>query len=198
MEPQFQNSFIPKNPVAFSGSGGDAPKTVTVNIFSSIAGFVLVVTLLASGGLFVYKNILVNGIASADTELNAARKAFEPEKIAELISANASIAAATELLNKHVVISKVLTLMQQVTLQTMRLSDLIYTNKDGKPTLTSSVEAQSYNALAQEFNTLSTSAMIKNPLLSNFSLGSNGLVRANMSAELLPDFVSYKNSLTVQ
>lgn len=194
MEPQFQNSFIPKNPIVSSARGGPT-EAVTVNIFSAIAGVLFTIALLLAGGVFVYKNIIVHSIAEADQDLNAARKAFEPEKITELIDANAQISTATKLLQQHVVVSKVLELIQELLVKRMRFESLTYNMKDSVPTLSGIAQAQTYNALAEQLDIFSKSEFISNPVFSNFGLGENGIVKVNFTSGLSPKILSYKDTI---
>lgn len=194
MEPQFQNSFIPKNPIVSSSSSAPVG-VVSVNIFSVIAGVVFTIALLLAGGVFVYRGMLIKGIAEADQELDAARKAFEPEKITELINANAQISSANKLIEKHIVVSQVLELIQELIVKRMRFDNLTYAVKENVPTLSANVQAQTYNALAQQLEIFSKSEFIIDPAFSNFGLGENGVVKVGFTSGLSPKLISYKNTI---
>jgi hypothetical protein len=191
MEPKFQTSFIPKRPIGSSqNSGTDTIRST--NIFSVVATIVFIVTILVSIGLFFYKNILTNQIANADKSIVAARADFEPEKIQELIDANARIASVKNLLENHIVVSKVLVLMQDLTVRKMRFTELDYVNKNNDPTININGEIQTYNALAEQQNVFLNNEFMKDPVFSDFNLGDNGYLSVKFSSKLDPSLVSYK------
>ena len=109
MEPKFQTSFIPKKPIVTGVSSTITRVYGSTNIFSVIAMAFFLVTVITSGGLFFYKKVLTSQIAQADTEITAARKALEVDKIQELINANAKIKSSRDLLDKHVAVSNLIT-----------------------------------------------------------------------------------------
>ena len=129
MDPKFQTSFIPKKPVV-SIPGADIPVTRRINIFSVAAGIIFVITLLVSSGLFVYKDILTKQITEIVNNINTTRATFQPEKIQELIDIHSRIVASKTLLDKHVVVSQLLLLLQTLTVKRMRFTDFTFSNKN--------------------------------------------------------------------
>ncbi|MFA5889240.1 MAG: hypothetical protein WCW47_03545 [Candidatus Paceibacterota bacterium] len=191
MEPKFQTSFIPKRPINSPGGSG-IDIIHNTNIFSVIATVVFIVTILTSGSLFLYKYSLTNQIKVADQNIITARDAFEPEKIRELIDANTRIISARSLLENHVVMSKILILMESLTIKKMRFTEFNYTNKNNNPTITILGEIQTYNALAEQQDVFLKNEFVKNPTFSNFNLGDNGYILVNFSANIDPGLISYK------
>jgi hypothetical protein len=194
MEPKFQTSFIPKKPVG-SSQGSGIEKIQSTNIFSITATIIFIVTILVSVGLFFYKNILNNQIETANANIEAARADFEPEKIQQLLDANARILSVKNLLENHVVVSRVLVLMQDLTVKKMRFISLNYVNKNNDPTITITGEIQTYNALAEQQDAFLKNESMKNPGFSDFNLGDNGYISVNFSSKIDPGYVSYKKML---
>ena len=194
MEPKFQTSFIPKKPI---GSTVSPSSNISAggSLFSSIATVVFVITLLTSGALFVYKNILSGQVEQYDKEINDASNAIQPQKIQDLIDANSRVTVTKTLLDNHVVVSKLLTLLNDLTIKRIRFTSLNYINKNKESSLSISLEAQTYNALVQEQSLLQINEFIKNPVFSNFSLGDNGFITVDFSATVDPSLVSYKKSV---
>jgi len=192
MEPKFQTSFIPKSPVVAQGSSA-VHVTHSTNIFSAIATVVFLATIIASGGAFVYKNVLTGQIATVSSQLDAARANFQPSTIQELVDANGRIVAVKTLLQKHVAVSALLGLLQNMTLKKVQFSTFTYVGAtaDNPPTLTMDTTAATYNALAQQELVFSQNQFIKNPKFSDFVLGDNGTITANFFATLDPGLVSY-------
>ena len=196
MDPKFQNSFIPKNPVVVS-PGQRLSKTYTINIFASIAGVVFVITLLASGVLFAYQRILTNQIASLDGQLVDARAAFQPEKIQELIDANSRVVTAKNLLKKHVVVSEILNLLQSLTVKRLRIDAFTYENRDsGGPTLAMTVETPTYNTLALQQDIFRQSTSVIDPTFSDFTLGDNGIIKSKFFGKIIPVLTSYETVIS--
>ncbi len=191
MEPKFQTSFIPKSPVV---SGGEPHVSFarTSSIFSIVATILFIITLLVSVGLFIYKGSLNSQISDSDKSLNAAREAFQPEKIQELLDANSRITSAKTLLDSHVAVSQFLILLQSLTVKNLRFDNLVYVNKGNTPTVSMDVEAGSYNALAAQEDVFSKNEFIKSANFSDFSLSDNGSIRAKFFGTLDPQLVSYK------
>ena len=189
MEPKFQTSFIPKRPIS-SSTGNSVIRST--NIFSIVATVFFIVTLFTSVGLYLYKNLLTNQIAEVDKILNTSRTAFQPEKIQELVDVNNRIEVAKNLLEKHIVTSNLLTLLETLTVKRMRFVNFNYSNRAGIPTVVMKGESQTYNALAQQEDIFSKDKSLVNPEFSDFNLGDNGNITFDFSATLEPGLISYK------
>ena len=194
MEPKFQTSFIPKKPIGSSQLVG-SPVVHEINIFSLIATIFFVVTILTYGGLLFYKGLLQGQIEEAGRNINTARSAFQLNKIQELITANSRITMTNTLLEKHVVVSKLFLLLQELTMKKIRFDNFVYSNKNGVPNLSMKAESQTYNALAEQEDAFSKNEFIKNPQFSNFGQGVNGLVTADFISDLDPTLISYKKAV---
>ncbi len=193
MEPKFQTSFIPKKPI---GTGGSNVGVVhNSNIFSTLATVIFIITLLSSVGLFFYKNLLTSQIDQYNKDITSASTALQPQKIQDLIDANSRITTTKTLLDGHVVVSKLLLLLNDLSLKKMRLTDFNYVNKNKQSSLSITAELQTYNALAEEQNIFSKNEFIKNPVFSNFILGDNGYITVNLSATIDSALISYKKSV---
>ena len=194
MEPKFQTSFIPKKPIN-SPAGSGIELVHTTSIFSIIATVIFIVTILTSGALFFYQSLLKQQIVTAKKGIDDATKVLEPDRIKMLIDADNTIISSKSLLENHVVVSKVLSLLSELTVKKMRFTELNYTNKDGNPTLAISGVVQTYNALAEQQDAFLSNENIVNPMFSNFNLGDNGYILVNFSADIKPELVSYKNMI---
>ncbi|OHA99350.1 MAG: hypothetical protein A3H52_01075 [Candidatus Zambryskibacteria bacterium RIFCSPLOWO2_02_FULL_39_26] len=192
MEPTFKTSFIPKKPIATAQASGPAPAR-SFNFFSLISTTIFIITILASGGLFAYKKILENQIVKADKDVNEARAAFQVEEIKDLIDANSRITAINSLLKNHVVLSKVFTLLEELTIKKIRFSDFSYAKKGDSLTLKMKTESQNYSALASQEEIFSKSQFLKNTKFFDFNIGENGYITTDFFTELNPSLISYKS-----
>ena len=195
MEPKFQTSFIPKKSIIEASKSRFSTSKSGNNIFSIAATILFVLTLGACGGLFFYKNSLTSQIAKADKDLNDARAAFQIDTIQNLMDANARIIGIKTLLERHFVVSKLLTLLQSFTIKTVRFDDFLYSNKTNTPTVYMNAQGQSYNALATQSDIFSKNQSIQYQNFSDFSLDNNGNVKVKISITLDPGLVSYKKAI---
>lgn len=195
MEPRFQTSFIPKKPITTT-QASKASNESSANIFSIVATVLFIFTVLATGGLFYYKYSLNNQTTESLQKIKDAADAFQVGKIQDLIDINSRLKSTNDLLSKHVVVSKLLLLLQKETLKKVRLSDFTYKSGDtGMPAITMKVESQTYNALASQSDAFSQDEYIKNPKFSDFTPIDNGDVIANFNAYIDPTLVSYKKAV---
>ncbi len=218
MEPRFQTSFIPKKPI-ITPVGSQAGYSGGMNIFSTIATVSFILTLIMSVSVFLYKNLLTTQVAQADKELTDpnTQAAIEPDKIQELIDVNSRISATKQLLEKHVVVSQVLSLMQDIALKKIKFSEFTYsnggssnnsggtgvgagdtsnsTNVSTGPTISINAEAQSYNAVAEQSNVFAQNNFIISPQFSDFMLSDNGVITFRIFAGLNPKLVSFKEEV---
>ncbi len=193
MQPNFQTSFIPKKPV--SGESEKVSAVHDTDIFTLAATLTFIVTALLYGGLYFYNNLLVKQIEEAGKQLEDARSAILPDKIKELIDADSRIATVSGLLERHVVNSKMLTLLGDLAVTKLQFNDLTYTNKTGSPALKINGEVQTYNALAVQQDILTKNEYIKNPIFSNFTLSEAGNIKFQFNSSIDLSLVSYKKSV---
>ena len=193
MEPTFKTSFIPKKPIGSPRSS--TPSAILhINLLSIVATVFFALTVLASLGLFFYKNSLQDQIVADERQINDSKAAFQPDKIKELVDANTRIKSAKELLEGHVAVSKVLLLFNDLTLKKMQITDFEYAKKNNEMILSINSQVQTYNALAEQARVFKESQFLKNPMLNSFSLVDNGYLAANFSATIDPQLLSYKKA----
>ncbi len=195
MDPKFQTSFIPKSPVVSNAQESRSSSVANTNIFSVVATVLFIAALIASGALFAYKQLLMSQIQAADRSITAARAAFEPEKIKELLDSDSRINSSKTLLERHVVVSKLLILLQNLTVKRMQLTDLTYSNKSGSHSLLMKAEVQTFNALAQQKEIFARNEFVVRPEFSNFTPKDDGVIGVSFSAVIDSGLVSYKKAI---
>ncbi len=194
MEPKFQSSFIPKKPVV------DSPKMLgpvqkNRNIFSVLATFIFMITILASGAEFGYGKYIERQISAADSQLVQVRSAFESDRIQDLIEASARLESMKALLEKHYVVSEILVMLQNMTLKAMQFDSLSYKITSNTPEINMQSYASSYNAVANQKDVFDQSGVLNNVTFSDFSLDDRGVVSSKFYANVSPKLVSYKEML---
>lgn len=198
MENSFQTSFIPKKPITSSATSGKEP----TNFFSLITGILLVIAILASAGLFVYKMYLTKQKDTFSASLLVNRDSFEQGTIDELDLFNRRTDSAKQILSNHVVLSPLFALLGDITIPQVQ-----YTNFDqqiddkGIITVNMSGIALDYRSIAIQadvFNS-SKSSSLNNVLFSNLVKDKNNNVSFNLKFNVNPELISYeKNNLLEQ
>ncbi len=196
MDPVSQNqtSFIPRKTLGRESSIREKP----VSIFLVIATFVFIVALLGSSGVFLYKYILTQNIASSGKYLDQRKAALEPATINDLIRTDKRLRVANQLLGGHIVTTPVFILLEDLTLQTVRFTrfEYINVNSSGPPTVKVSGQARSYGSVALQADLLNgNKQFIKSAVFSNLNLDDKGNVTFDAMITLDPDLTNYKKAL---
>lgn len=180
-------SFIPKKPLENQIQQSKKP----TSIFLVISVFVFVISLAAAGSIYFYKSLLIKRIDNMSASLEKAKAAFEPALILELKKLNSRIDASSGIMAKHTAASEVFTLLEELTLKSVRYKKFGYTSTPEKITLSMSGEAKNYSSIALQSSVLGKSPYVKNPIFSNLSLDSKGNVNFDLTADIDPSLVSY-------
>lgn len=192
MEPKFQSSFIPKKPVVDSPKMA-GPVEKNVNIFSAIATILFLLTLICSAGVFGYLKYVERNISTADKQLVEVRSAFQESRIQDLIDASIKLNVVKNLLEQHYVTSRILVMLQDLTLKNVRFDSMSYSNTNGKPTVTFQSEAIGYNAVANQKEVFEGSKKLDDVQFSDFKLTPEGSVSTKMVASVSASLISYKD-----
>ena len=85
METKFQTSFIPKKPTA-SAIGVSSPVTHhrTASIFMTLATLIFIASLAGAGGVYAYKQYLINDQNTLKQDLATREKQFNVDLIEQL------------------------------------------------------------------------------------------------------------------
>ena len=201
MDQNFQTSFIPKKPIVKETAVASRP----VGILFIISLFVFFTVLIGTGGLYFYKVTLNKTVTTKQADLVLAQNRFEPKKIARLQVLDKRLAAANEILSKHITITPVFTALQDLTMKTVRYTKFSYDLGTGKNTTIINIKlsgvAIGYQDLALQANLFATKDIGKNlidPVFSNLSLDLNGNVLFDLEFSVDPSFVNYKQNLSVE
>ncbi len=194
MDPKFQTSFIPKNPT-LSQSKASTISIPGGNIFNTLAVTLFILTLLLIGVLFGYEMILNGKIDDANKQIIATKDSYQIDAIQNIIDANFRITSTKTILSNHVATSELFKLFQTLTVKKVRFNNFLFSNKGGIYTVVMDVEAQSYNALLQQYDTLLKSTDIQNPRFTGFDLTASGNVKSKLTASVDPNSVSYNKTM---
>ncbi len=193
MDKEFQTSFIPKKtieqrPKSIKSGGG------LLNVFAFI---IFLASIISVGGAYFYRNGIRSDIETYKVSLQRARAAFEPSLITELQILDKRLNAATSILDKHIAVSPIFVLLQDLTLPTVRYSDFSYVIDERTNLVNMQLkgEARGYNHIALQADLFSKNKFIKNPIFSDFTLDQIGNVDFNLSFSVDRSLVTYDSFL---
>jgi len=194
MEQNFQTSFIPKKPMIEERAVATKP----VGFLLVLSIFLLCTMVVASGGLYFYRDVVTKNITKMESDLNLAKNRFEPSKITQLQTLDKRLRASTEILSKHLAISPIFKALQSVTMKTVRFTKFDYTLDDERTTrvlVKMSGVAIGYRSVALQSNLFAQNKYFIDPIFSNLSLDNSGNVLFDLEFSVDPTFVDFKNTL---
>jgi hypothetical protein len=196
MEQNFQTSFIPKKPMIEER----VTKSRPISLFVVISVFVLIAVLVASGGLYFYKGMLSKNIATMKSTLEKAKNRFEPAKITQLQVLDKRLQASSVILSQHLAISPIFKALQDITMKTVRYTKFSYdlgTEKNPKIKISMSGQAIGYRSIALQADLFTKNKNLIDPVFSNLSLNEKGNVIFDLEFYVDPNFINYKQTLTM-
>lgn len=197
MDQNFKTSFIPKKPIPNESAVYARP----VGIFFIISLFILFTALIATGGLYFYKGILVKKIADMENTLNFAKNRFEPSKITELQTFDKRLIASSEILSKHLTVTPIFSALERITMKSVRYAQFSYgLGSEDNPVVRIKMSgvAIGYRSIALQSDLFTENKNLIDPIFSNLILNDNGNVVFDLEFSVSPEFVNYKQALLTQ
>jgi hypothetical protein len=196
MEPTFKSSFIPKQPVGDTVKKTYRPRRGGRFHFSTFITFIIfILSLVATGGEFLYLQFLQQSVAGKNESLSRAREAFQPTLIRDITRLDTRINVATEVLSKHIAPSAIFDILGSLTLEKVQLSNFQYRiDTAGLVALSMSAVAKDFNGIALQADAFGKSPDVKNPIVSNLALSGDNVTFA-VTMNLDPSIVVYKGSI---
>ncbi len=175
MPERVTTSFIPKASLQVEHTRETRSRPIAlVNV---IAIGLLLIAILASGGVFLIQQYTIQSIASKKQSLERSRAAFEPETIKQLSRLDSRIDSGKTLLAQHPALSNLFNDLEARTLASVRFSDFKYevigTNR---VVLSMKGQASSFNAVALQSDAFSKSPIITEPIFSNVNINPQGTI----------------------
>lgn len=196
MDKEFQTSFVPKKAVI------ERETSHTHSSFSGVANLVALIIFIASilsaGAAYFYRGSMEDKIVTYKDSLQRARASFEPALITELQTLDKRMRAATEILDNHIAVSPIFTLLGDTTLPNVRYSDFSYEFNDDNPNLVDveiKGESKGYNYIALQADLLGDNKFIKNPIFSEFTLDQTGNIDFKLTFSVDKSMVLYESFL---
>ncbi len=193
MENSFQTSFIPKKPITSTVLNKEP-----TSLLSIIAIFLLVISLIASGLLFLYKNNLIKQTESSSASLLEVRDSFEKNTIEELDLFNKRTEISKQVLKSHIILSPMFTLLGDITIPQIQYTRFEQETNGGGFYVKIEGLASDYRAIAIQSELFNSEKghSFKNVVFSNLMKNKekNNNVTFDLEFTVDPGLLSYENS----
>lgn len=188
MAPEFQSSFIPKEPVATK----EVFEKKKAGIFGILAVSLFISSIVIAGALYFYKGILENDIRNLEQQLADSEKSIDRETINELVAFSQKLKAAKTVVSKHQVLSKTLEAISSSTVSSVQYNSFSYNSLEkGSLSISMKGKAAGYSSIALQENILSENKYFKSISFSSLSLENNGMVSFDLKVEVDPKIANY-------
>lgn len=191
MPDRVTTSFIPKESLMQDRTPRPARRSPLM--FLNVIGVgILVVTVLATGGVFGLKTYTEQSISSKRVSLDRQRAAFEPATIEELLRLDRRLVSSQTLLQNHTALTLVFDDLEARTGENIRFKNFKFEPFGlDRSAVTMSGTARSFNAVAIQSNSFGKSAIVKDPIFSNLNLDPSGNVVFDFTGVIDPARVNF-------
>jgi hypothetical protein len=192
MENSFQTSFIPKKPI----DNVRKARTTKTGFLTILGVFLLIVTGAAAGGLFLYKNSLEQKESALSASLEQASVRFNKDTIAQLELYNKRVGISRPILENHLVLSPLFTLVGDLTIPSIQYTKFDHFVTDQGFTVRMSGIARDYKSIALQADSFNGAkgGLLKNVVFSNLTRDSKNNVTFDVEFMVDPTLLSYTKS----
>lgn len=196
MENSFQTSFIPKKPIT-AQSVSHRPAS---NLFMVFSVIILIVMGVASGGLFFYKSYLVKEKGILSASLEKVRDSFEKDTIEELELYDKRVSSAKQVLDGHIVLSPLFTLLGDLTIPGVQYNKFDHQTTEKGFFVKMSGIARDYRSIALQADVFNTAngRSFKNVVFSNLTRNKNNYVSFDVDFIVDPALISYQKNILLE
>jgi lipopolysaccharide export LptBFGC system permease protein LptF len=186
-----QTSFIPKKTYAKRNTN----KKNYGGLMMGIATAVFVLTILATGVVFLYNRYLESEIEGMSKTLEREKGSLEKEIIKELSRIDKRINASVDILNKHMTLVSFFEMLEKNTLQNVRFGKLDFLPTEDGWELSMEGSADSYSTIALQSDVFEKDKNMSELIFSGLGVGSDGGVVFKVNSKIDPLLFSYRSSL---
>lgn len=187
MAPNFQSSFIPKEPVT-----EEVFKKKKAGMLGVLAVSLFITSIVIAIALYIYKGILNSDIENAQAQLAESEKSIDVKTIGEMSLFAKKLDLVKSIVFKHQVISNFMATLSSSTVSSVQFTEFNYgsVENDALP-VTLSGKASSYAAIALQENVLSQNKYFKSITFSDLNLTDKGLVSFKLAISVDPQISVY-------
>lgn len=185
-----RHTFIPKTATVLAAA---PKKSRSFGLFFGITLVIFLFTALSAIGVYAYRAYLAARVANLSVTLERARAAFEPDTILALKRFNARTNTADALLARHIAPSVLFSVLEDLTVGSVRFSKFTYSFDGTQAKMDLSGLARSYSSVALQSDIFAKSPYMKNPVFSNLNLDKAGNVTFDVTVQVDPLLLLYKD-----
>jgi len=170
----------------------------------AIAVIVFIISVLAIGGVYGWKQVLMSSQTANQKKLADIQSTFNVEQISFLKAQAAKITLARQLVTNHLAVSKIFSVVSQLTSENVRFQSMDLTVPAGNQTpfqLVLSGYGKSFPSVAFQSDVLNTlekyglRGVVKNAIVSDPLLNQNGSVTFGFTAQVDPANFYYPKNM---
>ena len=178
-------SFIPKGDIKSKQRRQKAP--LATNIFLLIGIIIFLVSLLASLGVFLWSQQLAAANSKSLEELQKNKDNFALSSVENFINLNNRIDAATIILDNHVNVSEIFTILEDDTLKEIYLSDFSFETQGSEVKVAARGYAPTYAHVAIQADRYGENTTIQDLLLTGVNQSREGGIQFDLSFAVSKD-----------
>jgi hypothetical protein len=190
---EFQSSFIPKQVDPAYG----ASRASSTNFFLLIALVIFVVTAGAAGFFLVNYHLTLKQIDSYDDNIKKNRAQYDERFINEASRLATRISVAGKLLQQHVAVSELFTLLEKNTSIDVSFETLEYVrDPDGTLRMNATGVATGYPVIVAQSDAYGETTYIRDLIFTGLNRNQDGLIEFELTAKLDPLLLSFERSIS--
>lgn len=191
MAPEFQSSFIPKDPVTQE----KVFKKKKTSPLSVLALFLLILSILGAGGIYFYKSMIKKEIQDLQSQLAKAEEGVDKESIDEMSKFAEKLQIIEGIVNKHQVVSNFLAQLASSTVSTVYFTEFNYSGVTNDLVVKLHGKASDYASIALQEEVFNKNKFFKSLNFSNLTLAEDGQVAFDLMIEVDPQVAIYSPNL---
>lgn len=185
LSPGIPTSFVPRQPTP-------AQRRIRTgtNLFLLLSLFVLCIAVVATIGTFAYDRYLRHALGVKSEELARAQASVDQEQVEAFVRLRDRLTYGESLLEGHVALSQLFSVLERETLGTVRYESLNLTIAEDKSArLEIEGVARTFNALAAQSNAFAGEKYIRRAIFSGIVVNQDASVSFFLTADLDPRLV---------
>lgn len=212
MDEKFRSSFIPKQPLVGQESGSprySKRRSESSGPFVNLSVLAFVASILVFGGVWGYTLFVEREIEDMEVRLEEQRQQFQPAEIAEYKRFDDRLKVAANILNNHIALSEIFSLLEEITLPSVRYTsfdfsrdaiaateteiegEIVRTPASERLSVALGGEAGTFEDIALQAEEFKKSQFIRNSTFSTFQLNETGRIGFKIEASIDPKLIGY-------
>lgn len=196
MDNSFKTSFIPKKPITSDSKGIGSERSVSA--FKVLTIIILILMIVSSGFLFLYKNYLAKQKDSLSSSILTIKDSFDKDTIDNLNLFDKRVKISKQILNSHIVVYPFFSLLGNLTVPTIQYTRFQYKAiSNNEYNVQMSGMARDYKSIALQSQAFSNNQgrYFKEVVFSNLTRNKNNYITFDVEFNIDPELLSYQKNL---